>query len=95
MCLDGIEHAAVESRPHEFEANDPLNHQIGLGGPSTALDLSPSLSDLIFTCDKVTQICVGPQTGEELNHEVYLSVFSVDGIASPFHVFARVSVAEL
>lgn len=81
--------------PKEFEARDPLRHQIGLGSSSTALDMSPSLFDLIFTCDQATQICVGHQSGEELNNEVFLSVFSVDGITSPFHVFARVTVVEL
>ncbi len=79
----------------DFEKNDPLRHQIGVGSPGTALDMNPSLFDLVFTCEKVTQICVGHQSGDQLNNEVYLSVYEVDGIKSPFHVFARVAIFKI
>jgi hypothetical protein len=81
--------------PKEFETNGPLQHQIGIGSPGTALDGSPSLFDLIFTCEKATQICVGHQSGEELNGEVYLSVYDVAGMTSPYHVFARIAVTRM
>jgi hypothetical protein len=81
--------------PREFETSDPLRHAIGIGSAGSALDASPSLVDLVFTCPKVTQVCVGHQSGEELNGEVYLSVYDVDGMKSPFHVFARVAIFEL
>jgi hypothetical protein len=81
--------------PKEFEANGPLQHQIGIGSPGTALDGNPSLFDLVFTCDKPTTICVGHQSGEELNNEVYLLVYDVAGMTSPYHVFARIAVTRM
>ena len=81
--------------PKEFEADGPLQHQIGIGSPGTALDGSPSLFDLVFTCEKPTTICVGHQSGEELNDEVYLSVYDVAGMTSPYHVFARIAVTRM
>jgi hypothetical protein len=81
--------------PKEFETKDPLKHQIGIGSAGTALDGSPSLFDLVFTCEKETQICVGHQSGEDLHEEVYLSVYDVEGAKSPYHVFARISIFKL
>jgi hypothetical protein len=81
--------------PEEFQTNDTLKHALGIGSPGTALDTSPSLFDLVFTCEKPTCICVGHQSGEELNNEVYLSVYDVAGMTSPYHAFARVSVTKL
>jgi len=78
-----------------FETNDPLHHQIGIGSPSTAREMTPSLFDLVFTCTKVTHICVGHQCGDALNNEVYLSVYDVGGVTSPFHVFARIAVFKM
>jgi hypothetical protein len=78
-----------------YEANDPLHHNLGIGSPATALDMVPSLFDLVFTCAQPTAICVGHQSGEELNNEVFLSVYDVGGIKSPFHVFARIAVFKL
>ncbi len=57
--------------------------------------MGPSLFDLVFTCTKVTRICVGHQSGDALNNEVYLSVYDVGGITSPFHVFARIAVFKM
>jgi hypothetical protein len=78
-----------------YETNDPLHHNLGIGSPATALDTAPSLFDLVYTCAQPTAICVGHQSGEELNNEVFLSVYDVGGIKSPFHVFARISVFKL
>jgi len=80
----------VYERDHE--ENDPLKHQIGIGSPSTALDMTPSLFDLVFSSEHVTQICVGHQSGDEFADPVYLSVYAVDGVASPYHVFARIAI---
>ena len=77
------------------EKDDPLGNNIGIGSPSTALDTCPSLFDLIFTCHEKTAICVGHQSGEELNGEVYLSVYEVKGIPSEYHVFARIGISRL
>ena len=79
----------------DFEGNDPLGHQIGIGSPSTAREMTPSLFDLVFSADRVTQICVGHQSGDEFQDKVYLSVYSVDGVTSPFHVFARIAIFRL
>ena len=82
--------------PKDFETNDPLHHALGLGSsPATALDNDPSLFDLVLTCDKPTTICVGHQSGEDLHNEVYLDVYEVAGIPSPFHAFARITIFQL
>ena len=77
------------------ENNDPLTNNIGIGSPATALDTTPSHFDLVINCDKVTHICVGQQNGEELNDEVYLAVYDVDGAKSKYHVFARIAITRL
>lgn len=79
----------------DFEENDPLGHNVGIGSPSTALDMTPSLFDLVFHVDRVAQICVGHQSGDEFQDKVYLSVYSVDGVSSPYHVFARIAITRL
>jgi hypothetical protein len=81
--------------PKQYEKNDPLSHNIGIGSPATALDTCPSTFDTIFTCAERTAICLGHQSGEDLNNEVYLSVYSVSGIPSEYHVFARMCVSRL
>ena len=82
--------------PKEFEQDSAvLKHQLGIGTPGTAYDSAPSLFDMVETFDKETQICVGHQSGQALNNEVYLSVYSVEGIGSPYHVFARVAIFEM
>jgi hypothetical protein len=81
--------------PAAFETNDPLGHQVGIGSPGTALDGSPSEFDLIYTCTAPTQLCVGHQSGEELNNEVYLGIYDVAGAVSPYHVFARIAIVRL
>lgn len=80
--------------PKEFESNHPLAHPIGIGSPATSVEMIPSLFDLVFTCEKPTPICVGHQSGEELNGEVYLSVYDVAGVTSPYHVFARIAIVK-
>jgi len=82
--------------PKQYE-NDTtiLNHQICIGSPGTAYDTAPSLVDVIYTCEKETTICLGHQSGAELHNEVYISVYSVDGIPSMYHVFARLVINKM
>jgi len=79
----------------EDETNDPLTNNIGIGSPATALDTTPSLFDTVLLCDKITHICVGHQSGEDLHDEVYIAVENVDGIKSLYHVFARIAITML
>jgi hypothetical protein len=72
-----------------------LESAIGIGSPQTALDGTPSLFDLVYTTKKKVDVAVGHQSGDDLNGEVYLSVYDVTGIPSDYHVFARVSITEL
>jgi hypothetical protein len=78
----------------DYETNNPLGHNICIGSPGAALDTTPSLFDLVFTCDQPTLICVGHQAGEELNNEVFLTVNEVQGTKSDFHVFARITISR-
>jgi hypothetical protein len=78
-----------------FEDNDPLANHLCVGTPSTAAETVPSLFDFVFTCAKTTAICVGHQSGDNLNNEVYLDVDTVDTITSPYHVFARIAIFQL
>lgn len=81
--------------PRQFETKDPLNNNICIGSLTTAPDNVPSLFDFIYTCEEKTNICIGHQSGEELNKEVYLSVYEVDGIKSEYHVAARITIMKL
>jgi hypothetical protein len=81
--------------PREHEADNPLGNNIAIGSPATAFDTCPSLFDFVFACERPTYICVGHQSGEHLNDEVYLSVYDVDGIPSEYHVFARIAINRM
>ena len=72
-----------------------LKQAIAVGSPQTALDTVPSLFDVIYTTTTRTEIAVGHQSGEELNNEVYLSVYEVEGIPSDDHLFARIAITKL
>ena len=72
-----------------------LKHAIGIGSPQNALDTTPSLFDLVYTTKTTVDIAVGHQSGDALKNEVYLSVYTVAGIPSDYHVFARVSITKL
>jgi hypothetical protein len=80
----------------EFE-KDPaiLQHAIAIGTPQTAQFLAPSMFDFVYTTEKTARICVGHQSGNNLNQEVFLSIYDVDGTKSDFHVFARISITKL
>jgi hypothetical protein len=76
----------------DFEADSTvLQHQFCIGSPGTALDMNPSLFDVVMNFPADTSICVGNQ----LNNEVYRSVYMVDSTASPYHLFSRISISKL
>jgi hypothetical protein len=80
----------------DFEADSTiLQHQFCIGSPGTALDMNPSLFDVIMKFPTDTSICVGHQSGNQLNNEVYRSVYMVDSISSPYHLFSRISISRL
>ena len=79
----------------EDETNNPLSNNIGIGSPATALDTVPSLFDTVLLCDEITRICAGHQCGDDLQNEVYLTVYDVGGAKSLYHVFARITVTRL
>jgi hypothetical protein len=82
--------------PKQYESDTTiLKNQIGIGSPGTAYDTAPSLVDVIYTCEKEMNICLGHQSGEDLHNEVYISVYSVDGIPSMYHVFARLAINKM
>lgn len=75
--------------------NELLPGAVSIGTPSTAGDTTPSIFDAIYTASTTTTIALGHQSGEDLNDEVYLSVYEVDGIPSEYHVFARIAITKL
>ena len=82
--------------PRELE-KDPaiLQHAIGIGSPQTAQFLAPSIFDFVYTTDKTVRICVGHQSGDDLNREVFISIYDIEGAKSDFHLFARISITKL
>ncbi len=81
--------------PREYEKNDPLGNNIAVGCPATAFDTCPSTFDFVYTCHHPVHICLGHQSGNPLNDEVYLSVYKVGEVPSDYHVFARIAIARL
>lgn len=88
-------YALVYPLADESDGESALEHAIGIGSPQNALDTTPSLLDLVYTTKTKTKIAVGHQSGDDLNDEVYLSVYEVAGIPSDYHVFARISITKL
>lgn len=69
---------------------------IAIGSPTTSAYLAPSLFDAIHTFDEETHVCVGHQTGEKLNNEVWLSIYEpAGGTPSEYHVVARVAITRM
>lgn len=83
--------------PLQFENDIPnlLPNAICIGSPATAQDTAPSLIDCIYMTGIRSRIALGHQSGEDLNDEVFLSVYSVAGIPSDYHVFARLAITRL
>lgn len=72
-----------------------LESAIAIGTPCTAGDLAPSVFDAIYTTKNEVDIEVIHQAGQDLNHEVYLSIYDVEGMTSPYHVVARVTITRM
>jgi hypothetical protein len=72
-----------------------LKQVIAIGSPHNALDMAPSLFDVIYTVTTKTDIALGHQSGEDLHDEVYLSVYEVEGTKSEYHVFARIAITRM
>lgn len=68
---------------------------IAIGSLSTAGYSTPSIFDAIYSTDTEVVVEVGHQAGKALNAEVYLSVYEVDGVTSPYHLAARVCITRL
>ncbi|OAI39097.1 hypothetical protein AYO39_03195 [Actinobacteria bacterium SCGC AG-212-D09] len=85
-------YALVYPVADESAGRSLVNDAIGIGSPQTALDATPSLFNLVYTTKATTKIAVGHQSGDDLNNEVYLSVYDVSGETSNYHVFARISI---
>jgi hypothetical protein len=88
-------YALVYKVADESAGQSLVNDAIGIGSPQTALDATPSLFDFVYTTKTTTKIAVGHQAGDDLNKEVYLSIYEVSGEPSNYHVFARISIWKL
>jgi len=82
--------AAVESQGREV-----LKQAIAIGTPATASYLSPSIFDAIYSVSTRIDLAVGHQSGDELNGEVYLSVYDVGGEKSDYHAVARIAITRI
>ena len=72
-----------------------LQDAIAIGSPQTALYTTPSIFDTIYKTKTTTKIAVGHQSGDDLNNEVYLSVYEVSGVPSNYHIFAQISITKM
>jgi len=72
-----------------------IEQAIAIGTPNTALDLAPSVFDIVYTAPAKIDIAVGHQSGDDLHNEVYLSVYEVQGQKSDYHAVARISIVRL
>ena len=88
-------YAMVYPKAAEDLGMDTLKQAIAIGSPATALYLAPSLFDAVYTVTTKTDIAVGHQSGNDLNGEVWLSIYDVDGAKSDYHAVARVSITKM
>lgn len=72
-----------------------LDSAIAIGTPATAGYLAPSVFDAIYTTSNEVDIEVIHQAGQDLNGLVYLSIYDVLGMTSPYHVVARVTITRM
>ena len=86
----------VYRKEDEKAGRDMLAKAIAIGTPATAQYMAPSTFDAVKRFDERTDICVGHQSGNKLNGEVWLSIYDVGGIEqSDYHVGARISITKL
>jgi len=81
--------------PTKYEKDSALIKNIGLGSPCPALNTTPSIFDAVYHTKEKVNISLGHQAGSSLKDTVYLSIYSVDGTASPYHGCARISITKL
>jgi hypothetical protein len=73
-----------------------LQKMISVGSPGTAYTTTPSLFDFVIHVDTTRYLCIGHQVGEDLHHEVFMSVADVVGaMPSMHHLFARIAITKL
>lgn len=83
--------------PSQYENDSALalQNRLGVGSPTDALDVAPSVFDAIRTFTQEENICVGHQCGKIFpTDRVYMSVYDVDGTLSPYHVFSRITITK-
>lgn len=85
----------VYPRDAENSGHDLLKQAIAIGSGATSSEISPSMFDAVYTCDKKTDICVGHQSGDDLKEKLWLSIYIVDGVPSDYHVMARIAITKL
>lgn len=85
----------VYPKSMETAGQSMLGSAIGIGSPSNAADMAPSIFDAIHTFTEKSDICVGHQAGEDLHDEVYLSVYDVAGAKSEYHAVARIAITRM
>ena len=74
---------------------DTVKRAIAISSASTAAYFAPAVFDAIYTTKEREAIAVGHQAGNELNNEVYLSIYSVSGVSSDYHAVARVTITRM
>jgi hypothetical protein len=72
-----------------------LKQAIAISTPSAAAYFAPAVFDTVYTATEKVTIAVGHQAGNELNNEVYLSVYDVGGEKSEYHAVARVAITRI
>jgi hypothetical protein len=74
---------------------DTVKRAIVISSASTAAYFAPAVFDAVYTTKETEAIAVGHQAGNELNNEVYLSIYSVSGVTSDYHAVARVTIMRM
>jgi hypothetical protein len=89
-------YAVVYPLLYEDSAMTPLlRHAVGIGCLSIPYYSTSSLFDCVYTVKEKTTIAVGHQSGPDLHDEVYLSVYEVAGLATDYHVVARIAINKI
>lgn len=89
-------YALVYPELYEDSAMTPiLQHAVAVGCLSIPYYSTSSLFDCVYTFKEKTKIAVGHQSGHDLHNEVYLSVYEVNGLATDYHVVARVAITKI
>ena len=90
-----VGYAMVYPTSAENLGMDTLKRAIAISTPSTAAYFAPAVFDAVYTTKETETIAVGHQAGNELNKEVYLSIYDVGGTTSEYHAVARVAITRI